>query len=154
MPRKVDWGTRRDLEAILAKLTTLTDDEALCILTFLTAECLPVASALVETLGAEMDVSLREDWKPDETFFALLRDKGAINGMVAEIAGTDIAAQHLTSTAKVQREVIKACLDGTRSAKTDQWLPRYMSFPMGGYTKQPNLGRAHTCVAPLSAAKI
>jgi len=46
----------------------------------------------------------------------VMRDKEAINGMVAEIAGDAVAKEHITSTAKTQKAVIKSYLDGNRSA--------------------------------------
>jgi len=69
-------------------------------------------------------------WSVDDTFFTLMRDKEALNGMVAEIAGEAVAKEHITSTAKTQKAVIKACLDGMRIAKVENWTPRYMQVPI------------------------
>lgn len=82
-------------------------------------------------------MSLTDHWLPDETFFDLLRDKRAINAMVGEVAGDDVAAQHITSTAKAQKSIIKACLSGTRPANVQNWRPRYAAFPMQAYTDKP-----------------
>lgn len=54
VPRKQDWGASLDLSAIFARLKTLSDDQVLCILSFLTAECLPEDAELVDALGTEM----------------------------------------------------------------------------------------------------
>lgn len=139
VPCRTDSGVRRDFATIFAKLKTLSDEQVLRILSFVTAECLPEDPDLVDQLGAELDVSLTEDWQPDAAFFDLCRDKEALGAMVAEIAGADVAAQHLTATAKAQKAIITACLDGTRSPKVVDWQPRYMRFPMQGYTERSGL---------------
>lgn len=65
-----------------------------------------------------------------------MRDKEAINGMVGEIAGENAAKEHITSTAKTLKAVIKACLDGNRAQKVENWTPRYMAVPIHGYTSR------------------
>jgi len=132
VPRREDYGAGRSLRHILARLQKLSDDEVLVILTFVTAECLPLGSEMVEALGTEMQVSLQDDWAPDQAFYDLLRDKTVINQMVAEVAGENVAAQHITSTGKVQKAVIQACLSGEREVKDQLWQPRYMGFPFAG----------------------
>lgn len=133
VPRTEDYGAHRDLQSLFKTLCQLDDDEVMRILTFITVETLPAQSSMVEALGAQMCTDISAVWSPDQTFLDLMRDKQAINGMVAEIAGTEVAAQHITSTAKVQKAVITACLDGTRAAEVKDWTPRYMRFPMGSY---------------------
>ncbi len=110
---KQDWGKFRDLSEVFAKLTALDDKTVMQILTFVVAETLPCGSAMVDTLGVSMKVDMQDHWTPEPCFFNLLRDKDAINGMVAEVAGKEAAAEHITSTAKTQKAVIAACLDGT-----------------------------------------
>ncbi|WP_299966101.1 ParB/RepB/Spo0J family partition protein [uncultured Roseobacter sp.] len=139
VPRREDYGAGRDLHRIFRKLCDLGDDEVMTILTFVSAECLSADSAMVEVLGKALGVSLANDWSPDEAFFDLLRDKQAINAIVGEVAGKDIAAQHITSTANVQKSVIKACLEGSRPAKVKNWQPGYIGFPMKGYTDKGGL---------------
>ncbi len=51
------------------------------------AESLEVGNASVEALGNLLTVSLSEVWTPDAAFFDQLRDKQAINAMLADIAG-------------------------------------------------------------------
>ncbi|MBN9890143.1 hypothetical protein [Salipiger abyssi] len=43
------------------------------------------------------------------------------------------AKQQLTATAKTQKALIRACLDGTRKPQVAHWLPRYMAVPQGSY---------------------
>lgn len=73
-------------------------------------------------------------WEPDRAFFDLMRDKEAVNAMVREVAGDNSADAHKASTAKVQKQVIAGCLDGTRETKVTGWVPRYLAFPASGYT--------------------
>lgn len=124
VPRRQDYGAGRDLPKLFERLKALTYDEVLVILSFVTAECLPAQGDMVEMLGAEMQVTLDEDWHPDDTFFDLLRDKVVINAILADIAGKSVAAQHIASTAKTHKAVVKACLSGEREAKDPLWQPR------------------------------
>lgn len=133
VPRKQDYGRHHDLVGLCETLSGLSDEEVMRILSFVVAETLPAQSVMVETLGAELEIDMTPVWSPDQTFFDLLRDKPALNAMVAEVAGEEVAAAHITSTAKVQKAVIQACLDGTREAKVENWSPRYMRFPMQLY---------------------
>ena len=140
VPKKQDWGINRDLGAIFARLLKLDDETVTRILTFVVAETLPCGSAMVEVLGNTLSVDMADHWKPDDTatlsvFFDLLRDKEAINAMVREVAGKNAADGNVTETAKVQKQIIRDCLDGTRKAAKKDWQPRYMAFPMTAYTK-------------------
>jgi len=136
VPRKEDWGRIPDLYAIFAKLVTLSDAEVMAVLTFAVAETLGSGNALVEALGAMFKTDMAKHWSVDDTFLDLLRDKEAINACVKEVAGKASADAHLSSTAKVQKKIISDCLDGTRTSGKKDWQPRYMAFPMRGYTKR------------------
>lgn len=124
----------RSLADIFRSLLAMDDAAVMRVLTYIMAETLEAHSDTVETLGALIGTDMRGWWKPDQTFFDLMRDKEALNAMVAEIAGKVSAAAHVTSTAKVQKKIIADCLDGTRQAEIKDWLPGYMQFPAQGYT--------------------
>ncbi|GAB5469816.1 MAG: ParB/RepB/Spo0J family partition protein [Rhodospirillales bacterium] len=125
-----------DLAALLAKVLALGNAEFERVLTFVVAETLPSGSVLVEALGNVLDVDLSQSWQADDVFFELLRDKEAINAVVKEVAGKQAADEYVSSTAKVQKKKIRACLDGTSPAKVKDWTPRYAGFPMKAYTKR------------------
>ena len=56
--------------------------------------------------------------------------------MLREV-GTKITADaHLRETAKTQKTVLNAYLDGRRKPNRKNWKPRYMKFPMQPYTKR------------------
>lgn len=139
VPRNEDWQVTRDVHAIFAKLTDLEDIDVIRVLTFVVAEALPCGSAIVEGLGQKLGVEMGTHWNADQTFFDLLRDKQAINAMLKDIGGKQTADAHITSTAKVQKKIIQDYLDGTRKGGKTNWHPRYISFPMGSYTKRGGL---------------
>jgi len=97
-------------------------------------------TAVIEALGHILKVDMGNWWKPEEAFFDLLRDKAAINAMVAEVAGKRTGKDALTKTAEFQKDIIKGHLESRNGAKTpDVWQPRYMRFPMESYTKRKGL---------------
>ena len=134
LPRKDDWDRRIDAYTIFAKLLTLDDDSVLRVLTFVSAEVLAAESAMVEVVGTLLKVDMQKHWQPDDVFFDLFKDKEAINAMLAEIGGEDVAAGNLTATAKTQKQIITNFLDGEGRDKVEDWHPRYMAFPMQSYT--------------------
>lgn len=130
---------RPDTCTLFARLLTMTEKEVLRVLTFLMAETLPAGSAAVEAIGHLLKVDMAQWWTPDQAFLDLLRDKPAINAMLAEVAGNDVASARITATAKAQKDVIASYLTGKGHRKAVGWKPRYMRFPMQPYTKRRGL---------------
>ncbi len=129
-----------DAATLFARLLQMTDAEVLRVLAFIMAESLPAGSAAVEALGLILGVDMDKWWTADDAFFELLRDKPAINAMMAEIAGKTIASQYIKETARQQKDVIRQFLDGTNGRqKAEQWKPRYFRFPMQAYTKRKGI---------------
>lgn len=139
VPRNQDWDRRVDLYEVFAKLQTLTDEDVLKILTYVVAETLPSGSAMVELLGSHLNVDMADHWSPSDMFFDLFKDKQAINAALKQIGGKTVADAHITSTAKVQKDVMRQYLDGARKPQKAEWMPNYMAFPMKGYTKRGGL---------------
>lgn len=139
VPRKQDWDRSHDLKSIFAKLIPLDDATLTRILTFIVAETLPCNDGMVEILGAQFKTNMADHWQVDETFFDLFRDKQAINSMLNEIVGEQVANGNITATAKVQKQIIKDCLNGTRTPQQAKWQPRYMAFPMQAYTDKGSI---------------
>ena len=117
-------------------LPQLEDSDVTRILTFVVAQTLPCGSAMVEGLGNGLGVDMASHWQPDQAFFDLMRDKPVINAMLKEVGGKITADAHIASTAKVQKKIIQDYLNGTRKGAKQDWHPRYMVFPMTGYTKR------------------
>lgn len=129
-----------ELPCVFARLLELTDKQVMRVLSFAMSETLAAGTPIVEALGQILSVDMASWWEPEDTFFDLLRDKPAINAMVSEVAGKRAAKDGLTKTAKAQKETIKGILQGRNGAKKPEgWLPRYMHFPMQGYTKRKGL---------------
>lgn len=139
VPRKQDWDRRIDVYEVFAKLQTLSDEDVLKVLTFVVAETLPSGSAMVELLGSLLKVDMADHWSPDDIFFGLFKDKQAINAALKQIGGKTVADAHITSTAKVQKDVMRQYLEGARKPQKAGWMPNYMAFPMKSYTKRGGL---------------
>ncbi len=134
-----DNGAR--IAEVLGKLTALSDKNVLRILAVVMAETLASGTALIDTLGERLAVDIGKHWQPDDTFFALARDREAIGGMLAEVIGAREADSYLTATGTKKKEIIRMALTGTSRAKVEGWLPRYMQFPQGGYTERALVAR-------------
>lgn len=125
---------------IFEKLLGLDDAQVGKVMAYAMAESLAAAEPIVDQLGTVLKVDMHDHWQHEETFFELLRDKSALNAMVAELAGESVAEAHLTATAKVQKGILKDCLNGQRQPQTENWLPRYLAFPMGRYCETGDAG--------------
>lgn len=126
----------RALSVMFQRLLDLDDADVVRVLTYVMAETLEAHGGMVETLGTMFSTDMRNWWKPDATFFELIRDKEAITGMVREVAGDASADAHVASTAKVQKKIVSDCLNGMRQPQVTDWIPRYMAFPSAGYTQR------------------
>ena len=133
---KNEWQRQNDLFAVFAKLIELDDASVTRILTFVISETLPVSSPMVEVLGKMLSVDMADNWAVDDTFFDLLRDNEAINAMLKQVGGKNVANGNISATAKVQKQIICDYFDGTRNPQKKDWKPRYMEFPMKAYTKR------------------
>jgi ParB family chromosome partitioning protein len=122
------------LVRLFLTLGKLADEDVLRVLAFLMAETLEAASGTVEALGSHLGVDMTAYWQPDEAFFDLLRDKQAINAMLADIAGKDVAAANIAEPVRTQKRIIRDFLAGTGRPKVEDWLPGYMTFPFRAYT--------------------
>ncbi len=109
---------------VFARLARLSEANLVRVAAFVMAETLAVGSALVDTVGVGASVKPRDHWSPDDAFYGLLRDRDAVNGMLAEVAGKKLADKSLTTKVKDQ----KAMLAKLVLEKPD-WAPGWMRFP-------------------------
>lgn len=123
------------LSEIFVALLKMSESQILQVLTFVMAETLEAGGAAVEAVAHATGVDMGDYWKPDEAFFDLLRDKRAINALVAEIASPAAAKAALTETAKTQKQIIRDCLTGNGRTATPDWLPAWMNVPPASYVK-------------------
>ena len=68
-----------------------------------------------------------------DTFLDLVRDRTALNGMLGEVAGRAVADANLSEPTKVQKKIIRDCLNGDGRLKVEGWVPRHMAFPPATY---------------------
>jgi len=128
----------RETADVFEKLLTLSDAEVMRIAAFFMARSLGVGSASVEAAGAHLNADARTHWTPDDTFFDLIRDRATLNVMLAEIAGEAVARGNVAEKAKLQKQIIRDCLNGTNGrAKVENWLPGWLCFPMRSFGDLP-----------------
>ncbi len=120
-------GTTGDDEAttqIFARLARLSEANLARVAAFVMAETLAVGSAVVDTVGVGAGLKPRDHWSPDETFYGLLRDRDAVNGMLAEVAGKKLADKSLTTKVKDQKAMLAKLV-----LERPDWAPGWMRFP-------------------------
>ncbi|MGL1922274.1 MAG: ParB/RepB/Spo0J family partition protein [Hyphomicrobiales bacterium] len=120
---------------VFLTLQTLSDEDVLRIMTFVMAETMESSTSMTEILGYEFKVNMWDFWQPEGHFFDLIHDKNAINAMVADVGGKEVADGNVTSTAKIQKKIIDDYLTGTGRERVLDWMPNYMKFPFKAYTK-------------------
>ncbi|MFM9850380.1 MAG: ParB/RepB/Spo0J family partition protein [Hyphomicrobiaceae bacterium] len=122
---------------VFARLLDMTDAQVGQVLAVVMAETLAAGSNLIDTLGQRLEVDCLRHWQPDDTYFGLVRDREAVSGMLAEVIGETAANTYLTEPGTRKKAIIRKALAGEGRTKVEQWRPRYMTFPQGGYTKRP-----------------
>ncbi|MDG4882020.1 ParB/RepB/Spo0J family partition protein [Mesorhizobium sp. WSM4884] len=123
--------------SVFARLLALSDDDVMRVLAIVMAETLASGSAVVEALGNHINVNMGDYWQPDDAFFELLRDKEVANEMLADIGGRLVADGNVSEKVKTQKKIIRDFLMGENGRqKVDDWLPRWMKFPVESYTKR------------------
>jgi ParB family chromosome partitioning protein len=145
------YAPRPCITEVFASLQTLADADVTRILTYLMAESLSVASPLVDTVAQVIDTDMAQHWKPDTTFFDLIRDKQVLNAMVGRLAGTDVAKANVATTGKTQRAILCDCLNGTRVPADPNWMPPHLAFPSGSY-RDSLVGEEYTAPSLQEAA--
>ena len=131
-------GYAGGVSAVFAKLLSLPDLDVLAIAAVVMGETLAAGSVEVEVAGTYLAVDMGDYWSPDEAFFAGLKDREAINAMLREVGGKKVADGNLTEKVRTQKAILRDFLDGTgERPKVEKWLPRWLTFPAGAYTKRP-----------------
>ena len=127
-----------DTPRIFARLLELDTKQVNSILAVLVAETLAIGTGLVDAAGAQLDVAVAGAWSPDDTFFALIRDRAVTTAILAEVA-PDRASP---SPARSAKEIKSRVRDALKAKSADaSWLPRWLSFPAAAYTDRPLTSR-------------
>ena len=119
---------------IFARLLALPDQDVQRIAAFAIAQSLAAGSAATEAVGMTLKLDPRGTWQADDVFFELMRERGAANAMLAEVAGEAVAKGNVGEKVKTQKQIIRDCLAGTGGrAKIENWIPGWMEFPFRSY---------------------
>ncbi len=129
---------------VFALLLDLPDKQVMRILAIIMAETLAAGTGLIDTIGVTLKVDVGQHWQPDDTFFALIKDRETVSGMLAEVIGETAATSYLTETGTKKKAIIRKALAGDGRTKVESWTPRTMAFPQAGYTSRPLTAAAHT----------
>lgn len=126
---------RPDVCGVFVRLLTLDDATVLRILTVAMGETLRAGSAAMEAVGYVIGADMGALWSPDEAFFALVRDKRAINAMVADCISESAARSMVTDTGTAQKNAIRNRLAGHGCEARPDWRPRWMAIPPSSYVE-------------------
>jgi ParB family chromosome partitioning protein len=122
---------------IFAQLLELSDEDVRRVLALVMAETLEAGSCVVEAVGIHLKVDLSTSWRPDDTFFDLVRERAVTNALLDDVAGKSVADANTAEKTRLQRQIIRDCLAGANGrAKVENWLPRWMAFPPRSYTER------------------
>ena len=132
--RGVSAEARRNGDAyrlceIFAALLAMSDEKVMEVLAFTMAQTLEAGGPVVEAVLHVCETDLSAYWKPDAAFFDLLRDKRAINAMVADIGSKSLAESCASDTAKVQKAIIGNRIMGHGCEPNPDWRPAWMQGP-------------------------
>ena len=129
------------LPGLFVHLLDLSDEAVLSVLSVVMGETLTAGSAMIELLGALLNVDLPAVWQADDALLDSIRDREVIGQIVAEVAGDAVATANAGESVKVQRQIVRDCLAGTDGrTKVDGWVPRWMAFAPSTYTDRGGVG--------------
>jgi len=122
-------GDAYHLSEVFAALLGMDDAETMSVLTFVMADTLEAGGPIVEAVAVATETDMAAYWKPEPVFFDLIRDKRAINAMVADIASPSTAKAVLTETGKAQKDLIWNRIIGDGCEASPDWRPGWMQVP-------------------------
>ncbi|TSD85253.1 chromosome partitioning protein ParB [Mycobacterium sp. KBS0706] len=121
--------------AVFEALMALSDEEVMRLLAIAMGDTLMAGSTAVDAAGTKLGVRMAEAWQADQAFFDLVRDREAVDAMLAEVAGRAVADANLSATLKVRKSIVRDCLEGANGReKVDGWTPAWMAFSARSYT--------------------
>ncbi|MFH1518255.1 MAG: partitioning protein, partial [Pseudomonadota bacterium] len=122
-------GDDYHLSEVFTALLGMDDTEALSVLAFVMADTLEAGGAIVEAVAVATETDMAAYWMPEPVFLDLVRDKRAINAMVADIASPSTAKAALTDTGKAQKDLIWNRIAGEGCEANPGWRPGWMQVP-------------------------
>ena len=122
-------GDAYSLCETFSALLAMSDEEVMQVLALTMAETLEAGASVVEAVLHVCGTDLGRYWSPDDAFFELLRDKRAINAMVANIASPSMAESVGKESGKVQKALIRSRIKGVDCTANPSWRPSWMQAP-------------------------
>ncbi len=122
-------GDPYHLAEVFSALLALSDEEVEEIMIITMADRIACGSPIVEAFAHVLGTDMSTYWKPDPAFFEILRDKRAINAMIADIATPSLAEACLTDTAREQKQVLANRIQGGGCEASPNWRPAWMQMP-------------------------
>ncbi len=103
-------------------------------------ETLEAGSLAVEAAGHVLKTDVSAHWQADCTFFDLIRDKQAMQALLADIAGPEIASANAAEKQKVKKKIALDLAEGTNGRKkAEGWLPGWLQVPAEGRDRERRL---------------
>ena len=130
--RSLANGDAYSLCETFSALLAMSDEEVMQVLALTMAETLEAGGPVVEAVLHVCGTDLGHYWQPDEAFFELLRDKRAVNAMVADIASPSVAESVAKESGKVQKALIRNRIEGVDCTANPGWRPGWMQVPPTG----------------------
>jgi len=122
-------GDEYRLCEVFAALLAMSDAELMQVLAFTMADTMQAGGAVVEAVAHVCETDMPAYWKPEPAFFELLRDKRAINAMIADISTRSLADSCVTDTGKAQKMIIGNRIAGEGCEPDTNWRPGWMQVP-------------------------
>jgi ParB family chromosome partitioning protein len=123
------------VSGLFAQLLQCRDETILDALVIVMGEALEAGTPLIEVLGRHLAVDMADSFEVDAALLDLIKDREVLDGMLAEVAGEQVADANAKATGKVKRQIIADCLAGTNGrAQVERFVPRWMTFPPSAYT--------------------
>lgn len=129
------------ISGLFLRLLTLPDEAVIEALAIVMAETLEAGSQLIEVLGRHLEIDMADACAVDDTFLDLIKDREVLDGILAEVAGEQVAQANVKEPGKVKRQIIADCLSGSNGRqKVERFLPPWMRFPPSAYTTRGGVG--------------
>jgi ParB family chromosome partitioning protein len=136
------------ISGLFMRLLTLSDEAVVEALAIVMAETLEAGTQLIETLGRHLQIDMADAYAVDDALLDLIKDREVLDGMLAEVAGEQVAEANVKEPGKVKRQIIADCLNGTNGrAKVERFVPRWMRFPPSAYTTRGGVGTVNRAAA-------
>ena len=112
-----------------AALLAMSDAEVTQVMALTMAETLESGGPVVEAVLHACDTDPAGLWKPDETFFDLLRDKRVITAFIADAVSPEAAREAIGETTKIQKAQLAEALAALEKSLAAAWTPGWMQVP-------------------------